>query len=168
MWHVCRAPRGAGWPWWRWRRDGSRLLVPQHVRGGRRVRGSVALQVVRQGGVQPLASLPLAHSATLPVPLLPGHLQPHRHPALTSAPQACRAAAQALSSLNTDERRHRPLPCTGADHIARSMIHHHFSLSYRFPLLNINVRLRSCETNHPVLIHYLLSTPYIRACVCNF
>lgn len=76
---------------------GAALLVPQHVRGRGRQRGAVALQVVRQGGVQPLAPLPLAHGAALALPLLPRHLQPHRHAALALAAQARRAAAQTLS-----------------------------------------------------------------------
>lgn len=92
------------------------VLVPQHVRGGGRQRGAVALQVVRQGGVQPLAPLPLAHGAALAVPLLPRHLQPHRHAALAPAPQARRAAAQALSTTPPPRRARaaRPRPRTSS------------------------------------------------------
>lgn len=85
------------------------LLVPQHVRGRGRERGAVALQVVRQGGVQPLAPLPLAHGAALALPLLPRHLQPHRHAALALAAQARRAAAQTLS---IDSHTNAPDPCS--------------------------------------------------------
>lgn len=90
------------------------VLVPQHVRGGRGERRAVALQVLRQGGVQPLAPLPLAHGAALALPLLPRHLQPHRHAALAPAPQARGAAAQALGRTDApdpaDHRRDRPDP----------------------------------------------------------
>lgn len=83
------------------------VLVPQHVRGRGGERRPVALQVVRQGGVQPLAPLPLAHRAALALPLLPRHLQPHRHAALAPAPQARRHAAQTLSA-NTSHRSTNP------------------------------------------------------------
>lgn len=73
------------------------LLVPQHVRGGRWERGALALQVLRQRGVQPLAPLPFAHGSTFAVPLLPCHIQSHRHTALTLAPEARRYAAQTLN-----------------------------------------------------------------------
>lgn len=89
------------------------VLVPQHVRGGGRERGAVALQVVRQGGVQPLAPLPLAHGAALALPLLPRHLQPHRHAPLPPAPQARGSPAQALGAPTTpDDTRRRTTPPT--------------------------------------------------------
>lgn len=64
----CTADAGAG---------AGAVLVPQHVRGGGGERGTVALQVLWQGGLEPLAPLPLAHGAALALPLLPRHLQPH-------------------------------------------------------------------------------------------
>lgn len=98
---CCRARARAG---------RAALLLPQHVRGRGGERGAVALQVVRQGGVQPLAPLPLAHGAALALPVLPGHVQPHRHAALAPAAQARRAAAQTLTMNDTRHAHKRPRP----------------------------------------------------------
>lgn len=119
------------------------VLVPQHVRGGGGEHGALAVQVMREGGVEPLAPLPLAHRAALAVPVLPRNLQPYRHVALALAPQARRPAAQTLNVTRVPHATpcHPAPTCTNTLHVFIIIPYiqkKFFSFTYFYAFIDLN------------------------------